>query len=71
MLIFNIYNALNLKAKIYSINNANFGYIIILPIITLVQKILLHTGEQQDKHIVNIKSEYQKYCIFVSLTTSF
>ena len=63
MLIFNTYNTLNLKEKIYilvqvwylivlipdlapllTLIKIMFGYIIILPIVTNVQKILLHTG---------------------------
>ena len=45
MLIFNTYNTLNLKETIKAVIRLIFGYIIImLSIITNVQKILLHTG---------------------------
>ena len=44
MLIFNTYKNLNLNEKINSINKAYVWITIILPIITNVQKTLLHTG---------------------------
>ena len=43
MLIFNIYNTLNLKVRFTALIRLMFGYIIMLSIITNVQKILLHT----------------------------
>ena len=44
MLIFNTYNTLNLKERFTAVIRLIFGYIIMLSIITNVQKILLHTG---------------------------
>ena len=44
MLIFNTYNTLIEKKIFTALVMVMFGYIIIFPIITNVQKILLHTG---------------------------
>ena len=45
MLIYNTSNTFNLKKKRFTaLIRFKFGYIIILPIITNVQKLLLHTG---------------------------